>query len=65
MSTAVDEWLSRAPEAQRSQLNALRALILALAPDASEALKWGQPCYTRHASFCHACPFSSGDCFLI
>ena len=53
MSTTVDQWISIAPEAQRAQLNELRALILAIAPDATEALKWGQPCYTRNGLFCY------------
>lgn len=53
MSTTVDAWISRAPEAQRAQLNELRAIILSLTPDATEALKWGQPCYTRNALFCY------------
>ena len=53
MSNTVDEWIGQAPEAQRAQLNELRALILAIAPDATEALKWGQPCYTRKALFCY------------
>lgn len=53
MSTTVDEWISQAPEAQRAQLQELRVIILSLAPDATEALKWGQPCYTRKALFCY------------
>lgn len=53
MSTTVDEWISQAPEAQRAQLQELRAIILSLAPDATESLKWGQPCYTRKALFCY------------
>ncbi len=52
-SGEVDEWIRAAPESQRAQLRALRALILAIAPDASEELKWGQPCYRRKALFCH------------
>lgn len=52
-SPAVDEWLSNAPLPQRAQLQELRAIILALAPDASETLKWGQPCYSRQALFCY------------
>ena len=53
MSTTVDEWIRQAPEAQRGQLNELRALILTISPDATEALKWGQPCYTRKVLFCY------------
>lgn len=53
MSATVDEWIGRAPEAQRAQLKELRALILRIAPDATEALKWGQTCYTRNGLFCY------------
>lgn len=53
MSATVDDWISQAPEAQRAQLCALRAIILALAPDATEALMWGRPCYARKALFCY------------
>jgi hypothetical protein len=35
------------------QLQRLRAIILSLSPDATEAFKWGQPCYTRNALFCY------------
>jgi hypothetical protein len=53
MSATVDAWIGQAPEAQRAQLNELRGIILSLAPNVMETLKWGQPCYTRNALFCY------------
>jgi hypothetical protein len=53
MSKTVNEWIKDQPEAQRVQLQRLRDIIMAVAPDAKEALKWGQPCYTRNALFCY------------
>ena len=53
MSTTVDTWIDQAPDAQREQLRELRAIILSQAPGATEALKWGQPCYARKSMFCY------------
>jgi hypothetical protein len=52
-SSQVDEWIGQAPVSQQSQLRVLRGIILALVPEAREALKWGQPCYTRNSLFCY------------
>lgn len=53
MSRTVDEWIAAAPASQQAQLQQLRAIIMSVAPDAIEALKWGQPCYARNALFCY------------
>jgi hypothetical protein len=53
MSTTVDTWIEQAPDTQRRQLRELRAIILSQAPDATEALKWGQPCFARRSLFCY------------
>lgn len=53
MTKAVDDWIQGAPEPQRVQLVRLRHIILRVAPDAVETLKWGQPCYARNALFCY------------
>jgi hypothetical protein len=52
-ATDVDDWIREAPESQRDQLRRLREIIRAEAPDATETLKWGQPCYERNALFCY------------
>ncbi|MBL8590500.1 MAG: DUF1801 domain-containing protein [Methylobacteriaceae bacterium] len=53
MSRSIDAWIAEAPEAQRSQLQRLRSLVIAAAPDAVESLKWGQPCFARKTLFCY------------
>lgn len=53
MTKIVDEWIEESPQEQRVQLQRLREIIMSVAPDAKEALKWGQPCYTRKALFCY------------
>ncbi len=53
MNNTVDDWIGKAPEAQQAQLKVLRAIILARAPDATESLKWGQPCYTCNTLLCY------------
>lgn len=39
----VDEYIEAAPEQSRAKLRELRALLKEVAPQASEALKWGAP----------------------
>ena len=51
--TNVDDWIEAAPGGQREQLRRLREIIRAEAPDATETLKWGQPCYERNALLCY------------
>lgn len=41
----VDDYLAAAPEPQRSTLNALRALLASLLPDAEEAMSYGVPAF--------------------
>lgn len=52
-SDTVDAWIADTPEPQRSQLEALRDIVRSEAADAAEAMKWGQPCYTRNALVCY------------
>jgi len=53
--TTVDEYLAAAPEVARPHLEALRAILSAAAPGATESLKWGQPAFTRQRIvFCFA-----------
>lgn len=41
--STVDEYIAAAPEAARPILEELRALLRSVAPDAREAIKWGNP----------------------
>ncbi|MEO1244159.1 MAG: DUF1801 domain-containing protein [Pseudomonadota bacterium] len=53
MTNLVDEWIDQAGDWQQRSLQQLRAVILAAVPDANEAMKWGQPCYSRNGLFCY------------
>jgi len=53
MANAVEVWIDQADGWQKRLLQELRAVILAAVPDATEALKWGQPCYSRNGLFCY------------
>ena len=46
--TTVDEYIDAAPEEARSKLREIRALLREIAPDATEALKWGSPVFEEH-----------------
>lgn len=41
--TTIDEYIATAPEQAREKLHELRALLREVAPNATEAIKWGQP----------------------
>lgn len=41
--TTVDEYIKAAPEEAREKLQELRSILKAVAPDATESLKWGSP----------------------
>lgn len=43
--TTVDEYIATAPEAAQEKLRELRALLQKVAPNATEALKWGMPVF--------------------
>jgi uncharacterized protein YdhG (YjbR/CyaY superfamily) len=43
----VAEYIEAAPKPLRARLRAMRALVRAAAPGATEALKWGSPAYTQ------------------
>lgn len=53
MAKSVQEWIDEAEAWQKPLLLELSKLILATVPDADEAIKWGQPCYTRNGLFCY------------
>lgn len=53
MTKSVTEWIDDTEEWQRVLLRELRSIIQTAAPDAAEALKWGQPCYSRNSLFCY------------
>lgn len=46
-SKKVDAYIAARPAAVRKVLNALRAQVLAVLPDASEGMKWGAPTYSN------------------
>jgi len=41
----MDEYIAAAPEHAKSRLNELRALLQEVAPNAKEAMKWGNPVF--------------------
>ncbi|MGE0315439.1 MAG: DUF1801 domain-containing protein [Lautropia sp.] len=50
----VDAWFEAADPARRDTLIALRRLVFSVAPEATEALKWGRPCYANAKGlFCY------------
>lgn len=44
-ATTVEEYIQAAPEEARTHLREIRAILKEVAPDASEALKWGYPVF--------------------
>lgn len=46
-SNGVEAWFAAAAEGQRPTLEALRELILTVAPEVTEEIKWGRPCYSN------------------
>jgi uncharacterized protein YdhG (YjbR/CyaY superfamily) len=47
-SKTVDEYIANAPKIAQAKLKQLRATILASAPKATEAMKWGNPTVSYH-----------------
>jgi uncharacterized protein YdhG (YjbR/CyaY superfamily) len=43
--TTVDEYIDAAPKEAQSKLRELRTILREIAPDATEALKWGSPVF--------------------
>ena len=43
--TTVDEYIAAAPLQAKEKLQELRALLREVAPDATEAIKWGSPVF--------------------
>lgn len=43
--TTVDEYIDQAPEAAQEKLRELRKLLKEVAPNATEAIKWGYPVF--------------------
>jgi uncharacterized protein YdhG (YjbR/CyaY superfamily) len=43
--TTVTEYINAAPEAAQAKLNEIRSILKEVAPDATEALKWGSPVF--------------------
>jgi len=41
----VDEYIAASPEGAKEKLSEMRALLRKVAPNATEALKWGQPVF--------------------
>lgn len=53
MAKSVQEWIDESEGWQKTYLLQLRQIIQTTVPDAQEALKWGQPCYSRNSLFCY------------
>ena len=53
MTKSVMDWIDETEDWQKTLLLELRSIIQTAAPDAEEALKWGQPCYSRNSLFCY------------
>lgn len=49
----VTTYIANAPEPQKSILNALRALIFDVVPDAVEEFKWSRPVYGHNKDFAY------------
>ena len=43
--TTVDEYIDSFPENIQAKLRELRAILKEIAPDATEAMKWGSPVF--------------------
>ncbi len=53
MAKSVEDWVNESDDWQIAHLQRLREIVQAAVPDAREALKWGQPCYSRNSLFCY------------
>ncbi|NDV44131.1 iron chaperone [Flagellimonas sediminis] len=43
--TSVEEYIEQLPEGAQSKINALRAILKSVVPEAKEGLKWGKPVF--------------------
>ncbi len=50
-SKTVDEYARARPDEQRKIIAALRKVVKAAAPEATESIKWAQPVYEDHGPF--------------
>ncbi len=50
---AVDEYISQVGPPRREVVEVLRRLVLEAAPGVSEAINWGQPCYSKNGDICY------------
>ena len=51
--TVIDDYLAEYSGPHRAHMDALRAIITRLAPDATEALSWGMPTWKLHGNLIH------------
>ena len=47
------QWIDESEQWQSALLSELRTVIQSTVPDAQEAMKWGQPCFSRNGLFCY------------
>ncbi len=59
MAVTPDAWFQQLPEDQQPLLKELRQLILSTNSNFEEAIKWGQPCYSRTSLVCYLNGFKS------
>jgi hypothetical protein len=53
MDDKLRAWFDARTDDQRCIADALRTLVVTRAPTLTEAIKWGQPCYTGAAMVCY------------
>ncbi len=56
-ASTVDTYVRKLPADTRAVVEALRRLVITVAPDAREALKWGQPWYAGKKGVCYIAAF--------
>jgi len=57
VSKPVDEFIDRMPPEQPGIARSLRAIVRQTAPDLSETIKWGYPCYLGKGNVCSIIPY--------
>jgi hypothetical protein len=57
--TSLDDYIAELPDWQQAIVDALRRLVRATAPDAEEAMKWGQPVFEVNGPFCYVKPHAT------
>ena len=58
-ASKVDTYVKKLPPDTRAVVEALRRLIVAIAPHAHEDLKWGQPWYAGNKGVCYIAAFKN------